>query len=428
MTTFKDNPLESLKFEKTTYHYDILIIMRIGINLLPLRPGKNGGMEIYVRNLLSKLLEIDSANEYYLITAPYNDSTLSFPQKNIKKTVFLQEISLPLKIRKYLGNLFGQTVSSDNNRLENIINKYQIDLWFCPFLSLDPRPLKIPSLVTIPDIQHEFCPEYFSDQELVLRRAYIKPSCEMATEVITISEFSKQSMIEKLGIDPEKIHVIHLAAGPLFSKTPDDAGRVREKYHLPEGFFFYPANNWPHKNHLLLLMGYYLYRKKCCNAIPLHLVLSGSGLQNADGFKTFIAQNNLQNVVHILDYIDREDIPSLYKNANSLVFPSMFEGFGIPLLESMAMECPIIASDMTSIPEVAGNAAYLFDPRNPQSICDAMCRIVDDSGLRHQLIENGKVRVSQYSYENVARKHLALFVSAHEKKNDATICTKVTGN
>ena len=111
-------------------------------------------------------------------------------------------------------------------------------------------------------------------------------------------------------------------------------------------------------------------------------------------------------------------MPGLYKNAKALVFPSLFEGFGIPLLEAMAMECPIIASDATSIPEVAGDAAYYFDPKNPQSICDAMHRIIDDHALRENLIRNGKKRVTSYSYDTVARRHLDLIASAYSRTKD----------
>ena len=137
--------------------------------------------------------------------------------------------------------------------------------------------------------------------------------------------------------------------------------------------------------------------------------------------QNLIAQSGLREYVHILDYINYEDLPGLYKNANALVFPSLFEGFGIPLLEAMAMECPIIASCATSIPEVAGDAAYYFDPKSPMSMCESMHRIVDDHALRETLIRNGKDRVACYSYDQVARRHLDLFASALSKVKDVEI-------
>lgn len=390
--------------------------MKIGINLLPLRPGKNGGMEVYVRNLLDHLLAIDPANEYFLITAPYNDTSINFPNINCKKILLHNELTSSQKIRCLINKILGKAKSSDIS-LEKIIDQYHFDLWFCPFLSLDPRPLKIPSLVTIPDIQHEYFPENFSNTELSSRKGYIQPSCEMATIIITISEFSKKSFIEKLGIDPKKIHVVYLAAGDRFSKASGNVDAVISKYDLPNEYFFYPANSWPHKNHLMLIMGFYLYRKSFDTS--LHLVLSGSGLREACDVPNLIAQYHLEGYVHILDYVDKEDLPGLYKNAKALVFPSLFEGFGIPLLEAMATGCPIIASNSTSIPEVGGDAAYLFDPKNPQSICDAMQKIVDDDVLREELIRNGKNRVPKYSYDKVARMHLDLFTIACAKVKSA---------
>jgi len=392
--------------------------MKIGINLLPLRPGKNGGMEFYIRNLLEHLFRIDSDNQYYLITAPYNDSSLEFSVSNCTKIQIHDETRKFQNTHLLFKKLFRKGVNFHSN-LENIIDQYHFDLWFCPFLSLEPRPIKIPSLVTIPDIQHEYYPENFSNAELALRKGYIPPSCEMATEIITISKFSKNSFSEKLGVDPEKIHVIYLAAGDRFFDVNGNVKEVLKKYSLPGEYFFYPANAWPHKNHLLLLMGFYLFRKLFNTS--LHLVLSGSGLKDAFDILNLIAQYSLQEYVHILDYIDEEDLPGLYKNASALVFPSLFEGFGIPLVEAMATGCPIIASNSTSIPEVAGDAAYLFDPKNPQSICDAMHRIITDEALRQNLIMNGKKQVSHYSYDKVARIHLVLFTSAYAKIKEVEI-------
>ena len=351
--------------------------MKIGINLLPLRPGKIGGMEIYVRNLLAKLSTIDRDNEYYLITTSYNDASVPVPCVNFKKIVFSDEQTVPQKIKNCVCTLSGKSSGPDST-LQKIIDRYHLDIWFCPFSSLEPRPLKIPSLVTIPDIQHEYYPENFSKEELVLRHGYTKSSGEMATEIITLSEFSKKCFIDTLGLDPVKIHVVHLSAGDAFFDVREHVTPVTKKYTLPGEYFFYPANGWPHKNHQMLLRGYALFRNSCNT--PLHLVLSGTGLQG--DIPNRITHLGLQEYVHILDYIDGEDLPGLYKNAQALVFPSLFEGFGIPLLEAMAMECPIIASGTTSIPEVAGDAAYYFDPTNPQSICDAMHRIVDDHALR----------------------------------------------
>jgi glycosyltransferase involved in cell wall biosynthesis len=390
--------------------------MKVGINLLPLRPGKNGGMEIYLRNLLEHLFRIDRDSHYYLITAPYNDASLDFSVPNCTKIPIHIEARIFQNIHLLFKKLFRKEVNS-HATLEDIIKRYQFDVWFCPFLSLDPRPLSIPGIVTIPDIQHEFYPEYFSKEELSLRKSYIQPSCELATEIITISEFSKQTFVKKLGIDPSKVRVIHLAAGDNFSQSDQERNDIKTKYALPDYYFFYPANAWPHKNHQTLIIAFNLYRKTYGDSV--HLVLSGSDLRNSKGIHDLISLYRLDDTIHILDYVEKEDMPGLYKNAKALVFPSLFEGFGIPLVEAMATGCPIIASNSTSIPEVAGDAAYLFDPKNPQSICDAMHRIVHDNELREKLIQNGKNRVTKYSYNTVARMHLDLFTSARTKAKDA---------
>ncbi|WFN36777.1 glycosyltransferase family 4 protein [Methanomicrobium antiquum] len=390
--------------------------MKIGINLIPLRPGKNGGMEVYLRNLLEQLFLIDNVNQYYLITAPYNDSTLNYSAPNCKKLRIHEGRGL-IDLTSGLLSKFIPSHTYVDDPMTRIIKDNKIDLWFCPFLSLDPRPLNIPSIVTIPDLQHEYFPDYFSKEELELRRDYIQPSCEQATKIITISQFSKQSFIEKLGIKPEKIEVIYLAAGDNFGKNTDDQKKILNKYNLPEYYLLYPANAWPHKNHLNLIKGFNHYKKIYNDS--LHLVLTGSDLKNNIAINDLISQYNLKESVHILNYIDKGDMPELFKNAKALIFPSLFEGFGIPLLEAMTVGCPVIASDTTSIPEIADNAAYLFEPTDPLSICDAIHKIVADEPLREELVSRGKERAILYSYEKVARMHLDLFTSVYNQYKDS---------
>lgn len=385
--------------------------MRIGINLLPLRPGKNGGHEIYIRNLLANLFEIDDKNLYFLIMAPYNHTSLNYTNQNCKKILFNNETGISRKIFSIL-----RRKNINNQTLESIIDKYKFDVWFCPFMSLEPRPIKIPSIVSIPDIQYEFYPEFFSQEELSLRKNYVKPSCEMATEIITVSEFSKKSILEKFGINSEKINVVHHAIGGDFFDNKLLAHDVMKKYDLPVEYIFYPANAWPHKNHIMLLIAFNLYRKTYNSQISL--VLTGDGLKQQESITNIIDQYCLQKNVKILGYIDGKDMPALYKNARCLVFPSLFEGFGIPVLEAMAVGCPVIASNTTSIPDIVGDSALLFDPKNPDSMVDAMHRILNDKELRDVLINKGTEQVKKFSYITVANKHLEIFSKALSKARD----------
>lgn len=385
--------------------------MRIGINLIPLRPGKNGGLEIYIRNLLAILMEIDTENQYFLITTPYNHFSLNYANPNCKKILFNNETGI---LRKIFSIVRRKNINTQT--LESIINKYKFDIWFCPLMSLEPRPIKIPSIVTIPDIQHEFYPGFFAKEELSLRKRYIKPSCELATEIITISEFSKSSIVEKLGVNPEKINTVHLAAGNDFLDNNISVDNVIKKYDLPAEYMFYPANAWPHKNHINLIIAFNLYRKTYNHQISL--VLSGSGFKEQKLIANIIEQNHLQDSVKILNYVDKNDLPALYKNAKCLVFPSLFEGFGIPPLEAMAVGCPVIASNTASIPEITGDSALLFDPNNIDSMVDAMHRILNDRELRDVLINKSTERVKKFSYITVANKHLEIFSKALSKARD----------
>lgn len=400
--------------------------MKIGINLLPLRPGKNGGLEVYIRNLLVTLLKIDTENQYFLITAPYNHSSLNYEFPNCKKILYNREMGISGFFHSIYNRIL-QRKSIDSWGLEYLLGEYNFDIWFCPLMSLDPRPIRIPSIVTIPDIQHEFYPEFFTKEELSLRKKYIMPSCELATEIITISEFSKITFVEKLGVNPEKINVVHLAAGNDFIDNNiliDNIliDNIIKKYDLPVEYLFYPANAWPHKNHINLIAAFNLYRKTYNHQICL--VLSGSGLKEQRSIANIIKQNNLQDSVKILNYVDKNDLPALYKNAKCLVFPSLFEGFGIPPLEAMAVGCPVIVSNTASIPEIVGDSALLFDPNNIDSIVNAMHHILNDEKLRKILIQKGTERVKKFSYTTVANKHLNIFSKALSKARDVEAAYK----
>ena len=401
--------------------------MRIGVNLIPLRPGQMGGLEFYVRSLLSHLLAADAHNLYYLFTAWWNHHAVDFPQGRYQKILAVSEpgnASAPLqadtKGRGPWGGLprlpllrkLGSTCPPD---LHSWARDLKLDLWFCPMINLDPRQLPLPTVVTIPDIQQEYYPEFFTQAELSQRALMYKPSCEDATAVITLSHSSKEHMIARYGLPPEKVHCTYLAGSVMSSPlaTAPSAETVRQTYHLPQRFALYPANFWPHKNHHMLVLA--LHRLRKTSGVTLPLVLTGDDLGQWTKLQEVIAHFNLQEVVHYLGYVPSAALRTLYAQAAMLVFPSLFEGFGLPLVEAMALECPIAAADQTSIPEVVGDAAVLFDPRNPDRIAEAMYRILSDAPLRQSLIMRGRERAALFSWQETASQTLQVLAWAHSR-------------
>jgi glycosyltransferase involved in cell wall biosynthesis len=395
--------------------------MRIGVNLIPLRSGQMGGLEFYVRRLLRQLLKCDRCNHYVFFTAWWNNESINFPHGRFQKIMAVpkQEAGETIAIgwNRWLARylrlspppVLRRWASRPPTDLHAWVRRLGLDLWFCPMPNLEPRHLSIPTVVTIADLQQEYYPEFFTRAELQSRALMYSPSCQEATAVITISDFSRQCMIEKYGLLPAKVHRVY-AAG---MTQVDDAARwstgeeVRRKYHLPASYAFYPANMWPHKNHQLLLLA--LYRLRQLYGITLPLVLTGDDMGQWERIEALARHFHLHEQVHYLGYVPADDLPGLYRGAAMLLFPSLFEGFGIPLVEAMALGCPIAAANTTSIPEVVSDAALLFDPRQPDSIATVCSRLQADHGLRQTLMTRGKERATRFSWERAADETLRLF-------------------
>jgi glycosyltransferase involved in cell wall biosynthesis len=380
-------------------------------------------MEMYALNLLTHLPPLDRQHAYHLFVARYNQHLFDFTSPQIVKigVVSLQGFRYATSgLAKYVG-LAGRHFPRTARLLGNAaasaqmlygIQKHSLDLWFCPLINLAPRHVKLRSVVSIPDLQPEFFPDFFRRDLLEWSRRRYPASCRDSTKVITFSEFSRATIVDRYGIAPDKIHVIPLAIGDEFLCPPDNAElrAATAKYGLPAEYAFYPANTWPHKNHATLLKALSLLRAK--HGRRLACVLTGEERgAHADILKA-VETHDLGGQVHLLGYVERADMPALYRGASVLVFPSLFEGFGLPLLEAMASECPVVCSSAASLPEVAGNAALLFEPHDAEGLADAMHRVLADDGLRRALVAAGSERCREFSWETTARETLKVLEAA----------------
>lgn len=373
--------------------------MKIGINLLQLNPGKIGGMERYIRTLIKYILEEHKEVELFLFVTAENESTFSSEFSAFHKILIDH-------------TTYGKTIF-------DAVVRHDISLYFCPLLVLDPVLVHIPTVVCIPDLQHEFLPEFFSEELLQWRKLHFQASVDSASAVLTLSEFSAKTIVEKLGALPENVFPIHLAADDEFGGTMDDRlnEAVRRKYSLPEVYGYFPANTWPHKNHLRLLDALVAYRDKY--GPPPKIVLSGAtDLGHADLLKA-IRERKLADSVQFVGYLPQEELQCLYRNATFLVFPSLFEGFGMPVLEAMMCGCPIICANATSLPEVAGSAALYFDPLDPAAMAEAMQSILTDGELRARLVEDGATRALKFSWRQTAIDTVAVFKQVIAAKANA---------
>lgn len=404
--------------------------MRIGMNLIPLRPGQMGGAEVYFRDLLAELLK-RGGHEYVLVTADYNHGTLPADSRECRRILFAREAasaSAPLSgmarmllpgvraghmMSRGLDRLRSRGRRLRSNNLRELIQRERIDIWFCPFTNLEPRVCPVPGVITVHDLQHEYLPEFFDPDELRHRRDFYSESCATADHVIAVSEFTRQGVVERYGVEPSRVSAIPNAAGADFvwRHAGTRVADVRKRYALPPRYVLYPANTWRHKNHARLIEALARYRDETGEALAL--VLTGVAKEGEAGLKGAMDRAGLSESVHFLGYVPRADLPALYAGAACLVFPSLFEGFGIPLVEAMLVGCPVAASNATSIPEVVGDAAILFDPRDPPDIARAIAAIVRDPTTAADLARRGRARVDRFSGSKTADLTIELLESVH---------------
>jgi glycosyltransferase involved in cell wall biosynthesis len=238
------------------------------------------------------------------------------------------------------------------------------------------------------------------------------PSSRKARRIITDSQFTRETLVHKFRLPAEKIIPIHWGVDAAFRPevSPVEVERVRRKYHLPPLFAFYPASTWPHKNHPRLAEAMSLLQSKYHS--DCKLVLCGRPEWGHSAMLAALATHHLQQDALILGYVPAEDLPALYHAASLLVYPSLFEGFGIPLVEAMSCGCPIVCSNVTSLPEVAGDAAVLVDPYDVEGLADAMARVLDDNDSRADLIARGLVRARHFSWKQAARQTIQVYRQA----------------
>ncbi len=238
---------------------------------------------------------------------------------------------------------------------------------------------------------------------VVLEKIFTKASCLVSKHLISISEFTKQEAIDLLGVKPTKISTILLAAGPEFESAPLEVERKKElqkKYQLPEEFILYLGTLEPRKNLKVLIAA---YSRIQANYPNLHLALAG-----AKGWNLGSILKRLPERVELLGYVDEADKADLYKMAKVFVFPSVYEGFGLPPLEAMASGTPVISSNAASLPEVVGDAALTFNPGHADELAEALEEIVTNQALRSKLRKAGIARSQLFSWKVTAQATLTV--------------------
>ncbi|MDD2900151.1 MAG: glycosyltransferase family 1 protein [Desulfuromonadaceae bacterium] len=381
--------------------------MRVGLNAISFAPRRIGGMETYFRNLLAALLGQDTETEYLLLCD--GKYAGEFPESGHRlqvRTFDYAPGSLKWFTRGVCRNLAGI------DPLAGRIKSLPVDVIHHPFTVLTPPRSGIRSVLTFHDMQHEFYPDFFPAWELRKKRLTYRQSVEEATRIIAISQHVKDCLVERYQADPSVIDVIYQGCSPAYRLIHDNESivRIRNAYGLDKPYMLYPAATWPHKNHKRLLEAISMIRDDC--GFDGLLVLTGIEMQAHTVIKDEINRLGLAKQVKILGYLPTADLPALYNCARLMVFPSLFEGFGIPLVEAMACGCPVVCAGATSLPEVVGSAGMLFDPRDAEGMAETIWSAWSDEGVLAGMRERGLERVRLFDWDDTARKTIAVYKKA----------------
>ncbi len=292
--------------------------------------------------------------------------------------------------------------------LPGILRQAGARLYHSPYYLMPYRP-GVPSVVTCYDLIPLVCPEYFTGtQRLIYRLTHIL-ALKAARVVLAISEATKADLARAFHLDPQRIHVTPLAADFSFTpRPPAQIVAVRAKYALPERYVLYLGINKPHKNLARLVQAWQAANLR--SQFPdLKLVIAGQWDERYPEARRLAEELGLKDQVVFAGPVSEADLPALYSGALLFVFPSLYEGFGLPVLEAMACGTPVVCSNTSSLPEVAGNAALLVEPQDVTALADAVSRAANDEELRQAMRKKGLTQAARFSWERTAQETLTVY-------------------
>jgi glycosyltransferase involved in cell wall biosynthesis len=377
--------------------------MRIGFDVRPFLKRETG-VGIYCRNLLFHLAQIDRSNEYFLFSSSLKDK---FPLQKIPPFPNKEFRHFRFPVR--LINLFWYKLSWP-----------PLDYFFRTDLDLahSPTPLILPTkgkkIVTVHDL-------FFLDFPLLTDRetrknftVRIKDSLLKADGVVAISEFTKNQLLERFALDDKKVKAIHHGLDHEFHTevSAEEEEEVRKKFSLPPSFIFFVGATEPRKNLVRLIEALKIIHEKH-QKIPL-VIVGREGLDYKN-LERKIGQLKLQDWVRMIDYLPDEKVKIFYRLASVFAFPSLCEGFGLPLIEAMASGLPVATSKTSALPEVGQDAALYFHPEDPEDIADKLIQALEDEELRQRLRERGKKRALDFDWHKTATETLGFYEQLFRK-------------
>lgn len=359
---------------------------------------QGAGIGRYTRNLVQALARVDDADHFTLFSTERPTPTRGFPHiprmrarvfpaGNRNMTIFWQRLQMPVPVEFFAG---------------------RADVFHGPDFILPPL-LGMPAVVTIHDLAFLTNPECALPSLVRYLTSVVPRALRRASAVICVSEKTANDLHTLLGVPREKSTVIHLGVDPLFTPraNPESVAALRAKYGFATPTVLAVGTIEPRKNYERLIAAFAQAHQQTDG--PRMLVIAGRPGWLYDGVFAAVEQHGLHDAVRFLDYIPDSELTTLYHAADVLAMPSIYEGFGIPMLEAMASGLPVVCSDGGSLPEVAGDAALVVPVEDVDGLAQALVRAVSDTELRATLVARGLERVKAFSWDAAARAHVRVY-------------------
>lgn len=349
------------------------------------------GIGIYARNLMASILEIDRENFYYFIYATHEQTGSFGNYKNF------EEIVIPCS-NKFLWDQW----------LVPQFARGKSDIIFNTKFSL-PLLTSCKTVMVFHGSEWYVYPEFYSKLDIFYNRLFLPLYCRKASAISSVSKVTADDMVKFIGFDRQKVFVVHSAIDLRFKpvKNQTTLSYIKDKYHLPERYILFVGNLYPGKNFRNIVKAF----KRIKNAIdfPLKLVSVGDLRWKYEKDFVQIESLGLKDDIQFTGWIDQNDLPALYQLADLFLFPSLYEGFGIPILEAMACGCPVVTANTGACPEVAGSAAMLTNPHSVQDIAEKVLRVLNNRELRERMVLRGFEEIKRFNWKKAARKTLGIF-------------------
>ena len=413
--------IEEVVFQQSAHECPL----RTVVDLNWMVPGLAGGIENLGRSLVRSLIELDHWNSYTVILPTQCQYDFDLRRSPNFRIVCLDSAArlvgdvlwrASARLHATLALDYWQSPEVRSLRLARELDAeiaYSVSGYFHPVLG----PLR--KVLMVPDIQHEYFPEFFSPEALEERQRTYTQSIRSADHLCAISEFTRRTLIERLGISSDRVDTIYLAADSIFTHVGVESSdrATIGKYGLEaNNYLLFPGHTWKHKNHRAAISALRILDTKY--QIKTVLVCPGGSREAQPELQRQIEDEGLRDRVRFIGYCSRATLAALYRHAAALVFPSIFEGFGMPVLEAMASGCPVVCSNTTSLPEIAGDAALMMAPHDHEGLADRICWILRKPALRDDLSARGIRRASCFSWNRHALETLAVF---HKVRNNLAL-------